>query len=334
LPSCRRSSRASGGRSTSSTSSARSKTASGIVSRTRTQVICATMSLSDSRCCTLSVVCTSMPASSSSSTSCQRFGWREPGALVCASSSTSSSPGRRFSAASRSNSCELTPRCSSGRSGSASQTLEQRGGLVATVGLDDAQHHVEALGLGPPRRLEHAKVLPTPGAAPKKILSCPRALSARAATSSSASGSGRASSSALRIEVLVEPEHVDAGFAEDAESARQGVELDLREHRSVVQPRAAATRGGLEAGRLGADVRVEPGARRGREVDWDRQRRVAVGGPQRRDPPRDPLAQIRVRGPQVAARRRRRVVRPRRRQRPAASISLMPTNGTTRPPSP
>ncbi|HAW43236.1 MAG TPA: hypothetical protein DCW65_11045, partial [Klebsiella pneumoniae] len=31
---------------------------------------------------------TSIPASSSSSTSCQRFGWREPGALLCASSST------------------------------------------------------------------------------------------------------------------------------------------------------------------------------------------------------------------------------------------------------
>ena len=36
---------------------------------------------------------TSMPASSSSSTSCQRFSLREPGTLVCASSSTSATCG-------------------------------------------------------------------------------------------------------------------------------------------------------------------------------------------------------------------------------------------------
>ena len=46
-------------------------------------------------------------ASSSSSTSCQRLGWREPGALVWASSSTRSSAGWRASAASRSNSLQL-----------------------------------------------------------------------------------------------------------------------------------------------------------------------------------------------------------------------------------
>ena len=42
----------------------------------------------------------SRPAASSSSTSCQRFGWREPGALVCASSSSNISCGLRASAAS------------------------------------------------------------------------------------------------------------------------------------------------------------------------------------------------------------------------------------------
>ena len=46
-----------------------------------------------------------MPASSNSSTSCQRLAWREPAALVWASSSTRISAGRRASAASRSNSC-------------------------------------------------------------------------------------------------------------------------------------------------------------------------------------------------------------------------------------
>ena len=41
----------------------------------------------------LTVEMTSMPASSSSSTSCQRFSFREPGTLVCASSSTNATLG-------------------------------------------------------------------------------------------------------------------------------------------------------------------------------------------------------------------------------------------------
>ena len=53
---------------------------------------------------------TSMPASSSSSTSCQRFSWREPGTLVCASSSTSAICGLRASTASVSISSNVAPR--------------------------------------------------------------------------------------------------------------------------------------------------------------------------------------------------------------------------------
>ena len=52
-------------------------------------------SLRLSRCWTFSVVQTSMPAASSSSISCQRLGWRLPGMLVWAYSSTSSRPGLR-----------------------------------------------------------------------------------------------------------------------------------------------------------------------------------------------------------------------------------------------
>ncbi len=59
--------------STSSTCSAARTTASGTVSRCGTPVICWTTSLSDSRCCTLTVLMTSIPAASSSSTSSQRF---------------------------------------------------------------------------------------------------------------------------------------------------------------------------------------------------------------------------------------------------------------------
>ena len=46
-------------------------------------------SFSDSRCWMLTVEITSMPAASSSSTSCQRLALRDPGTLVWASSSTS-----------------------------------------------------------------------------------------------------------------------------------------------------------------------------------------------------------------------------------------------------
>src|ERR1019366_2600517 len=49
------------------------------VSRCGTPVIFSTTSLSDSRCWMLTVEITSMPASSISSTSCQRFALREPG---------------------------------------------------------------------------------------------------------------------------------------------------------------------------------------------------------------------------------------------------------------
>ncbi len=78
----------SGVTSTSSISSARSRMASGRVSRTMTLVICAMTSLRLSMCWTLSVVQTLMPASSSSSMSFQRLAWREPSTLVWASSST------------------------------------------------------------------------------------------------------------------------------------------------------------------------------------------------------------------------------------------------------
>ncbi len=56
---------------------------------------------------------TSIPASSSSSTSCQRFSLRDPGTLVCANSSTRAIPGCRASTASTSISSNVAPRYSS-----------------------------------------------------------------------------------------------------------------------------------------------------------------------------------------------------------------------------
>ena len=79
------------------------------VSLTRTPVIRITTSLRLSRCWMLTVVQTSMPASSSSITSCQRRSWRLPGALRWASSSTSTNAGCRASTASRSISCRAWP---------------------------------------------------------------------------------------------------------------------------------------------------------------------------------------------------------------------------------
>ena len=90
MPSARRLSSSSGGMSTSTISSALSNT------RVRHRlahphpVIFRTTSFRLSRCWMLSVVQTSMPAASSSSMSCQRLGWRLPGTLVWAYSSTSS----------------------------------------------------------------------------------------------------------------------------------------------------------------------------------------------------------------------------------------------------
>ena len=58
----------------------------------------------------LTVVMTSMPAASSSSTSCGPLWWRLPGTFVCASSSTKATAGLRASTASTSISGNVVPR--------------------------------------------------------------------------------------------------------------------------------------------------------------------------------------------------------------------------------
>jgi hypothetical protein len=60
------------------------------------------------------------------------------------------------------------------------QADQQGAGLVATVGLDQADDHVEALGLGPPGRLEHGVGLADPGRGAEEDLEVPaRTLRAR-----------------------------------------------------------------------------------------------------------------------------------------------------------
>ena len=103
----------------------------------------------------LSAVQTSMRASSSSSTSCQRLGWRLSGALVWASSSTMISLGRRASAPSRSNSSISRPCQRTRLARQDFEALRQRFGFGARMGLDQADDDVDAFLAQQPGALQH-----------------------------------------------------------------------------------------------------------------------------------------------------------------------------------
>ena len=115
----------------------------------------------------LTVVMTSIPASSSSSMSCQRLAFRLPGTLVWASSSTRTTSGRRASTASTSISLERAPR---GRRCSARDDLqpsEQLLGVLAAVGLDEADDDVGAPLEAAVALLEHRVGLADAGGGPE-----------------------------------------------------------------------------------------------------------------------------------------------------------------------
>ena len=95
-----------------------------------------------------------MPASSSSSTSCHRFAWREPAALVWASSSTRTTSGWRASTASRS--ISSSPGCAAdGPPRHDLEPVEELGGLRAAVRLDEPDHDVGAALLAAAGLAEH-----------------------------------------------------------------------------------------------------------------------------------------------------------------------------------
>ena len=170
-----------------------SSTLSGSVSRTRTPVMRAMASFWLSRCWTFSVAQTSMPASSSSSTSSQRLWCRLPGTLVCASSSISSSFGRRARAASRSNSSSSWSRYGSR---AAAEPAGRRSAPRFPPGRGSRPRR--SAHRRPPRACCRAavsisQVLPTPGAAPRKTFRRPRPFAGGG--DSRASGSGRRSRS-------------------------------------------------------------------------------------------------------------------------------------------
>jgi hypothetical protein len=150
--------------STSSTWSAARTTASGTVSRCGTPVIFSTTSLRDSRCWMLTAEITSMPASSSSSTSCQRFSLREPGTLVCANSSTRAICGAGEHRV-QVHLLEGRPAVLQPGAGDDLEPVEQRAGLRAPVRLGERHHHVGA-AFGPPVPLtEHGVGLADAGGA-------------------------------------------------------------------------------------------------------------------------------------------------------------------------
>ena len=107
-----------------------------------------TTSLSDSRCWTLSVEITVIPASSSSSTSCQRFSFRDPGTFVWASSSTSATCGRRARTASTSISSKRRAPVLDRAARDDLQVADLLRVCCAAVGLDDADDDVGRRGRG------------------------------------------------------------------------------------------------------------------------------------------------------------------------------------------
>ena len=246
---------ASGAMSTSSIWSARRTTASGIVSCCLTPVICSTTSLTDSRCWMFSVEMTVMPASSSSSTSCQRFSCGEPGTFVWASSSTSATAGRRARIASTSISSNVVPRYSTVLRGTTSRPSDLRGGLRAAVRLDEADDDVGAALGAPPALAEHRERLADAGRGAEVDAERP-------------AGHGRRVTYSARVEGEVQLEHVHAGLAEEPERAAVGVLA-----RRARAPAPAAASGRARRGRPGSGRRRARCAGRGPSPRTSRPRR-------------------------------------------------------------
>ena len=162
-------------------------------------------------------------------------------------------------------------------------------GLLAAMGLDDADDHVDAFGLAgpaghqhfvgladaggraeenlqpaarpPARRFQAAR----PGTAPVgfighawtqvRIRHTEAAAASPAATGLDAGSIARASSA------QVERQNIDPRLAREAEQARLGMLVDKRAKLVLRHPASLGDARHLEQGRLGRDVRIEPAAR-------------------------------------------------------------------------
>ena len=239
-----------------------------------------------SRCCTLIVEQTSMPASSSSSTSCQRLGWREPGALVCASSSTRISAGLRCE---RRVEIELLERavavarlpCAAGapgpragprsRCGRASRPRRSTTSTPCARSARAArQHRVGLADAG--RGAEEDLQLAAPRPAPPRAFGRGQQLHRDRDVVGRHLCHGRSLRLACtRVEGEVQLQHVDPRLAEDAEQpvapcAARSVLTPC----PAATPRALATRVDLIVRRGDADVRVEAAGRGGDQIDRHR----------------------------------------------------------------
>ncbi len=202
--------------------------------------------------------------------------------------------GRRASTASRSISSTVRPRYSTSRRGDRLQPVHERQRFRAAVRLDQADDDVQPVAPPACAVVSISNVLPTPGAAPRKILSRPRP--SRGIAVSKASGEGRPSRPLMRRHVP--PVH--AGASRYQPSSAQGVQRQVeREHVDCASRRAGRTAGPrcgrppaahavhrqvarlgdarhLEQGGRRRDVGVEAAGRRGDQVHRDR---GAAGSP-------------------------------------------------------
>ena len=215
-----------------------------------------------------------MPASSSSATSSQRLAWRLPGALVWASSSTSSSAGP---AGQRRVEVELLEQSGrdrrSARRGRTGRSPICAAGLGAAMGFDEAGDDVHALACGGAG----------PGRASRRF--CRRrgrrrgrSSAARAAPLPPASAASRASGSGRSASAGHLPRRYDDFAASSArlspstftrlspmKPSRRALRMRGRRARATSASgrcRAAATRGHLPRRVLRRDVGVEAGRRR------------------------------------------------------------------------
>ena len=245
-----------------------------------------------------------MPASSSSSTSCQRLGWREPGALrvrqlVDQDQRRAGAPARRRGRTRASVRAAVGRRSCSGKH---VQALEQRRGLGAAVGLDDADHARRLpCGLQRARGRQHRVGLADAGGGAEEDLAACRAR--RAALLALHVRQQRVGVGAVgrRCRPWHQPYGLSVGLC--ASSARfssstftRGSPRKPSWRPSVCRSTSAAhllrrqacaraaTRASLVLGGGQADVRVEAAGRGGDQVDRHRRGVVRVGGAQRRDP--------------------------------------------------
>ena len=209
----------------------------------------------------LTVEMTSIPASSSSSTSCQRFSLREPGTLVCASSSTSATARASGRAPRRRPSPRTSlPRYVDRPARDDLEVADLLRGVGPAVGLDEADDDVGAALVGAAALVEHREGLADAGRRTEVDRGASRGAMREEPTGQPSPMAGRARGSARSTFTPL--------LTEEAERPAVGVVVDERAApRPTERPRSSATRACLQPGVGDRDVRVEPRARRGHRVD-------------------------------------------------------------------